>query len=121
MSYTWAMSILNMQQMVNLVTSGQGGDTGEASKALDRATELAAQSMPEPMRSTFRGADRLQREMMDLIFSSGSFISLSRASQEFHKGADPTGRAGKRTVETPSEIAKPVDPPAQAQGWGPMP
>jgi hypothetical protein len=120
MSYTWAMSMLGVQQIVNLVTARHGEDSGEAYRALERATELAAQSMPEPLRSTFWAADKIQREMMGAIFGDPSG-SLSSAWHKPVEAAESAVRVGKTVVEEAPQLTQIVASAGQIQGWGPMP
>jgi hypothetical protein len=73
MTYGWAMSVFGIQQMIDLVTPGKGGDpAGRAAKALEDVTKATTDTLDSSLKSAFNAGDRLQGGMMDMMF--GGFM-----------------------------------------------
>lgn len=62
MSYTWAMSVFGVQQMVNVFRPSQ------ATESFDNVTEATRDEFGDGLRAAFRAGDNLQRGMVDLAF-----------------------------------------------------
>jgi hypothetical protein len=62
MSYTWAMSVFGVQQMVNIFRPSQ------ATESFDNVTEATRDEFGDGFRAAFRAGDNLQRGMVDLAF-----------------------------------------------------
>lgn len=64
-SYSLATTILGLQQMGQMLTSG--GDMSETTAVINDVTARMVGHMSDPARSTFQGADRLQRTAVDIL------------------------------------------------------
>lgn len=62
MSYTWAMSLFGVQQMVNIFRPSR------ATESFDNVTDATRDEFGDGMRAAFRAGDNLQRGMVDLTF-----------------------------------------------------
>ena len=70
MSYTWAMSVFGVQQMVSLFIPRQGRSMADSVDAINNVTGAATEQLGETMQSTFRAGDQLQRGVVDLMFGA---------------------------------------------------
>jgi len=126
MSYTWAMSMFGVQQMVNLLTPGNGDLWGKAADAFDNVTDATTKTFGGAMTETFKAGESLQQGVIDIIFGGlteglnpNRWIRLGRGV------AQRTGETTLNTTQAPSPAAD-VSPgslgSASASGdWGPMP
>jgi hypothetical protein len=65
LSFSWALSLLGIKQVVNLGRSGQnGGDP------FGPVTQVAVTQLDESMKGIFRSGDNLQSRMVDVAFAS---------------------------------------------------
>src|SRR6266478_6182419 len=71
MSYTWAMSMFGVQQMLNLLTPGQGRDqTTKAAKAFNNVTDATVQTFDKTLKEAFDTGDKMQKGMVDMMGGS---------------------------------------------------
>ena len=61
-SYTWAMSMFGIQQMVNIFRPGR------ATESFNNVTKAAEDEFDDAMKATFRAGDNLQRGLVDMTF-----------------------------------------------------
>lgn len=106
MSYTWAMSMFGVQQMVNLF-SQQQGQQHPVTQAFNNVTGCTEEEMGDIVKATFRTGDNLQRGLVDMmfgIFTLGAFnqrgggsrttSNLGQQSADaFREGMRATGQA----------------------------
>lgn len=126
LSYTWAMSVFGVQQMVNLLTPGDGDLWGKAAHAFDNVTDATTKTFGGAMTQTFKFGDSLQHGMIDIMFG-GLTLGLN-PNRWIHLGrgvAQSTGEATRSTTQPPPPTAD-VSPgslgSANTSGdWGPMP
>jgi hypothetical protein len=69
-SYTWAMSVYGVQQMMNLVTPQK------AIESFDKVTVASVSEIGSALRETFQVGDRIQRGMVDMMAGSLGMFGL---------------------------------------------
>src|SRR5262245_64861376 len=72
-SYTWAMSVYGLQQMVNILGLGGSGSFSRSAQSFNNVTEATSNELGDAMRALFRGGDSLQRGLVDLFLAPLSF------------------------------------------------
>jgi hypothetical protein len=138
MSYTWAISVFGVQQMVNLIAPGQGGDqNGKTSEALNNVTQATADTFDNTLKAAFRAGDNFQSGMVDLMFG-GLLSGGCEPSRWMRMGADAmkqmtdlgmrvaqstanAGRGAAQTTGNPAGGGESEGPGMPRNGWGPMP
>jgi hypothetical protein len=81
MSYTWAVSMFGVQQMVNMLSPrGMGQQNHPATDAFNNAAQCNAEQMGDAMRATFRAGDNIQRGLVDLTFGLMTLGASNRNS-----------------------------------------
>lgn len=75
MSYTWAMSLFGVQQMVNVFRPSK------AVESFDNVTEATEEEFSDPLKAAFRAGDNLQKGMVDLTFSLFTFGVFDRGGR----------------------------------------
>src|SRR5947209_6088311 len=100
LSFSWGMSLFGMRQMLNFFFSpNPSGETGDrASEAFEAVTRAAEQQMDEPIARVFREGDRLQRELVDRMFSA-----VPALPDGISAPAGPGGGAPPRVFTAPVE------------------
>lgn len=83
-SFTWAMSLFGLEQMVNVLRPGK------AAASMDAVAEAAERQLGDVMKSTFRAGDNLQRGMVDTAFGmfSPEMLDPSRWAKMASKTAE---------------------------------
>jgi len=125
MSYTWAMSLFGVQQMVNAFRPSK------ATESFDNVTKATREEFGEALRATFRAGDNLQRGLVDMTFSvftlgmfdrrgaSGTTSDVGRQSADaFRQGARAMGQTADtigRAVQGATSYA--ADAARQGAGW----
>ncbi|HJP91129.1 MAG TPA: hypothetical protein VJ875_04185 [Pyrinomonadaceae bacterium] len=61
-SYTWAMSLFGLQQMVNVFRPGK------ATESFNNVTKATEDQFGEALKATFRAGDNLQKGLVDVTF-----------------------------------------------------
>lgn len=140
MSYTWAMSVFGMQQMVNMLTPQEQSQEHPATRAFKNVAECTEEEMAGAMRATYRAGDNVQRGLVDVMFGvltmgafnpgrggsgsgPGSASNIGRQTAEaFRQGMDAMGRA----TETVGRAARgsagqSAGSQSGSTGWGPVP
>jgi hypothetical protein len=90
MSYTWAMSMFSVQQMVNLLTPQGGRQNHPATDAFNNVSQCTVEEMGDAMRATFRLGDNIQRGLVDLTFGVLTLGAANRGGG----GRDGAGQWG---------------------------
>jgi len=147
MSYTWAMSVFGVQQMVNLMTPQGGRQNHPATGAFNNVSQCAVEEMGDAMRAAFRVGDNIQRGLVDATFGFMTLGASNRGGGQGGRGyAQQAANAGQQTAEAfrqgmgamgqaagaagqavggaASGRGRGGDGPQPAQsqtGWGPMP
>jgi hypothetical protein len=74
-SFSWAMSLFGIQQMINALGATSGDrNAAKAVDALDDITRVSLEYCGESARDTFAIGDKMQRSVIDLMFR---FIPLA--------------------------------------------
>jgi hypothetical protein len=139
MSYTWAMSVFGMQQMMNLLTPGTSQSSMcKAGQAFDNVTDATTKTFDPMLMNTFKAGDSLQRGMVDMMFS-GLMAGGSDPNRWMQMGRDAMQQmsdlgsraaqaaAGSANSASGTNAAPRTDATAQPSsapsgtGWGPMP
>jgi len=137
MSYSWALSVFGVQQVINLFKPGQGQDqTVKARQAFDRITDATNETFDQTLRQMFGTGDKLQQGVVDVMFGfTGGGLDpdrwirmgnnaikkvadLGRCSMESQAGVEQSEapQAAQQNAPDPSSSGTPQD-----AGWGPMP
>jgi hypothetical protein len=140
-SYSWAMSLFGVQQMVNLLRPSK------ATQAFDHVTEATEEEFGDILKATFRAGDNLQRGIVDLTlgFFTGQAFNPSRwtrtTTDAMRQSAEAMAQGVQGATSAMGQAASAVTPqgtatgaapmpsagaasssaPRQAAGWGPMP
>jgi hypothetical protein len=95
-SYTWAMSMFGVQQMINVFRPGRGTDS------FNNVTKAAEAEFDDALKATFRAGDNLQRGLVDMTFgvlTLGMFDrGGARASCDVARQTGEAFRQGGRLV-----------------------
>lgn len=143
-SYTWAMSLFGLQQMVNVFRPGK------ATESFNNVTKATNDEFGEAVKATFRAGDNLQRGLVDVtfgvltlgMFDRGGGRATTEADRQTADAARQSGRVVNQTVDilgqslqaatqTFGVIAQSLTGMTSAQGcggsrsqptgWGPVP
>lgn len=63
MRFSWAMSLLGVRQMANLINPSDGWD--DAKDAMNAVSSTASEQMGDTVKSFYKAGDRFQSEMLD--------------------------------------------------------
>jgi hypothetical protein len=78
MSYTWAMSLFPVQQMINILTPQGQRPNHPATEAFNNVAGAARDEFGRTLESTFRVGDNVQRAAVDAMFSVLTLGGLNR-------------------------------------------
>jgi len=68
-SFSWAMTLLGLEQMTNLLSPERSGDRKErVTRTFDAVTKATEKQLSKRTKKLFDAGDKLQREMVDLVF-----------------------------------------------------
>ena len=68
-SFSWAMTLLGLEQMTNLLSSERSGDRQDRMiKTFDAVTDATEKQLGDRTKRLYGAGDDLQREMVDLVF-----------------------------------------------------
>ena len=101
MSYSLATTILGLQQMTQMLTSG--GDMSETTHVVNDVTAGMIGHMNRPMRTTFQAGDALQRTAVDILLG-GWIPSVSAVRGALSMPAAPAA-AGTGSAPPPDAAA----------------
>ena len=107
MSYSWAMSLFGVQQMVNLLTPTGGGDpSGKTVQAFANVTDATTKVLDGSLKEAFKMGDSMQKEMMDFMF--GGMLA---------GGFDPNrwAQAGSDALQKITDIGRSMAPGASQE------
>jgi hypothetical protein len=94
-SYTWAMSVYGVQQMLNML------NPGKAAESFETVTAAAVNEMGGAMKDAFRVGDRIQRGMVDMMMAGMGMWAMdpsrimNGASSAMRQTMDATQRAAQ--------------------------
>jgi hypothetical protein len=87
-SYTWAMSLFGLQQMVNVFRPSQ------ATQSFNHVTKATEEQFGDALKATFRAGDNLQRGLVDMTFGVLTLGMFDRGG-----GAQTTSDVARQTGE----------------------
>ncbi len=110
-SFSWAMSLLGLEQMTNLLSPERSGDRKErVTKTFDAVTKATEKQLGKRTKKLFDAGDKLQREMVDLVFDVVRVENLKpdkmldRAAELAENAADSLRDRGNK--ESDAELAE---------------
>ena len=86
-SYTWAMSLFGLQQMINVFRPAK------AAQSFNKVTKATEDEFGDALKATFRAGDNLQRGLVDVTFGVLTFGMFDRG------GAQATSDVARQTGE----------------------
>jgi len=127
-SYTWAMSMFGLQQMINVFRPGK------ATESFNHVTKATEEEFGDALKATFRAGDNLQKGLVDVTFGvltlgmfnrggSGTTADIARQTAEAlrqgGRAVSQTAEAVTRTVQQGTSAATSAVTGAaqQAAGW----
>jgi hypothetical protein len=145
-SYTWAMSLFGLQQMVNVFRPGK------ATESFNHVTAATEEQFGDALKATFRAGDNIQKGLVDVtfgmltlgMFDRGGARTTADVTRQTGEALRQGGRIVSQTVDAVSQTvqsatsavagaaqqatnaqprrdAGPSSPSGAQQGWGPMP
>lgn len=106
MSYTWAMSLFGVQQMVNVIRPSK------AAKSFDNVTGATEEEFGDALKAAFRAGDNLQKGMVDLTFGVLTFGMFDRGGGGSRVASD----IGQQSAEALRQGMRAVGQTADAVG-----
>jgi hypothetical protein len=128
-SYTWAMSLFGLQQMINVFRPGKASDS------FNNVTKATEDQFGDALRATFRAGDNLQRGLVDITFGvltfgmfdrGGTRGATSDAARQTGEALRQSGRVVNQAVDVVSQTVQSATSAVtgaaqQAGGWGATP
>jgi len=94
-SYTWAMSMFGLQQMVNVFRPGKATDS------FNNVTKATEDEFDDAMKAMFRAGDNMQRGLVDMTFgvlTLGMWNGGGRGTSDVARQTSEAFRQGGRVV-----------------------
>jgi hypothetical protein len=134
LSFSWAMSLFGVEQLVNTLTpQSPSQPTHKATAAFDAVTHVAEEQLSGVLRGAFKAGDQLQKGFVDVMFSFFSLEAfnpsqLMRPTSDITKqttGAIGQGWQGGTSRPQSQASGGPPPPPGTSglqpqAGWGPV-
>ena len=127
-SYTWAMSLFGLQQMINIFRPAK------ATESFNKVTKATEEEFGDALKATFRAGDNLQKGFVDVTFGALTLGMFDRGgAQATSDVARQTGEAlrqGGRVVSQAADVVSQTVQSAtsaaaaatqQSGGWGATP
>ena len=127
-SYTWAMSLFGLQQMINVFRPAK------ATQAFDHVTKATEDQFGDALKATFRAGDNLQKGFVDMTFGMLTLGMFDRgggrattdiarqtgeALRQGGRAVSQAASAVNQTVQTATSAA--VNVAQQGGGWAATP
>lgn len=117
-SYTWAMSLFGLQQMINVFRPGK------ATGSFNNVTKATEDEFGDALKATFRAGDNLQRGLVDVtfgvltlgMFDGGGARATSEGAQQAGDAARQTGDAMRQTGDAARQSGRVVNQTADIVG-----
>jgi len=127
-SFSWAVSLLGAQQLVNLVRRPASGSGAPSSAGLDGVTRETGRQLDGYLRDVFEAGDQVQRSAVDLAYGVFTLQALSPnrlaalSADVVRQSTSALSRLlpGGGRLTNPSS-SNPGSRGCQPCGWGPMP
>ena len=127
-SYTWAMSLFGLQQMINVFRPGKATDS------FNNVTKATEDEFGDALKATFRAGDNLQRGLVDLtfgvltlgMFDRGGARATSDVARQTGEALRQGGRAVGQAVNVVGQTVQSAtyaaaDVAQQSAGWAATP
>jgi len=72
-TFTWAMSVFGVQQMVSLMGGASRGQGDHCAESFNNVSKAAADTLGSSLRAVYNAGDRLQAGFVDTLF--GGFMT----------------------------------------------
>ena len=69
-TFTWAMSVFGVQQVLNLATGGAGDQADQCAESFNHVSQASADTLGSALKAIYGAGDRLQSDMVDLLLGS---------------------------------------------------
>jgi hypothetical protein len=103
--FTWAMPLFAARQVTNLVKPGKKEEeAGDPVTAFNAVTQVAEEQFGDPIKSVFHSGDKLQREVVDLMFDTVPIVGEDAPPEQATKVAEEPSPDG--AVATPQSVAE---------------
>lgn len=128
-SYTWAMSLFGLQQMINIFRPGK------ASESFNNVTKATEDQFGDALKATFRAGDNLQKGLVDITFgvltlgmfdrggtggaTTGVVRQTGEALRQSGRVVNQAVDAVSQTVQSATSVVTGAAP--QGGGWGATP
>src|ERR1041384_2109439 len=113
MSYSWAMSLFGVQQMLNMMTPQNRQRGHPATNAFNSVTQVTEEEFNGAIKAAFTAGDNIQRGLVDLTFGLLSF-GMFDPNRMTRAAVDLGQRAAQAANPSGSQEAS----RSQATGWG---
>jgi hypothetical protein len=127
-SYTWAMSLFGLQQMINVFRPSK------ATQSFNNVTKATEGEFGDALKATFRAGDNVQRGLVDVtfgvltlgMFDRGGAQTTSDVARQTGEALRQGGRAVSQAVDVVSQTVQSATSAAagaaqQSAGWGATP
>jgi len=129
-SYTWAMSLFGLQQMINVFRPGK------AAESFNHVTKATEDQFGDALKATFRAGDNLQKGLVDVTFGVLTFGMFDRGGGAQAATSDMARQTGEALRQGGRVVSQAVDAVTQtvqsatsgtaraaqqSGGWGAMP
>ena len=127
-SYTWAMSLFGLQQMVNVFRPAK------ATQAFNNVTKATEDQFGEALKATFRAGDNLQKGLVDVTFGAltlgmgdrGGAGTTADVARQTGEALRQGGRIVSQTVDAVSQTVQSATSAVaaagqQSAGWAATP
>jgi hypothetical protein len=107
-SYTWAMSMFGLQQVINVFRPGRATDS------FNNVTKAAEEEFDSALKATFRAGDNLQKGLVDMtfgvltlgLFDRGGASASSDVARQTGEAFRQGGRMVSETMDAFSRTAQ---------------
>ena len=127
-SYTWAMSLFGLQQMINVFRPEK------AAQSFNKVTKATEEEFGGALKATFRAGDNLQRGFVDVtfgvltlgMFDRGGAQATSDVARQTGEALRQGGRVVSQAVDAVTQTVQSATSAAgaaaqQSAGWGATP
>jgi hypothetical protein len=135
LSFSWAMSLFGVEQLVNTLTpQSPAQPTHKTTAAFNAVTEATEAQLGGVLRGAFKAGQQLQGGVVDLMcsflsleaFNPSQMMRMTSDMMRQTTGAIGQGFQGRNAGPPPQAGWGPVPPPGTSgtppqEGWGPMP
>ena len=119
MSYTLAMSMFSVRQMVNLFIPREAREGSTTADSFNQLATVAAGQLGQTLGATFQAGDRWQRQVIDMIFSPSALASGNPMKWISKAGSPASEPPAPAASDAPVAGGPGAAPPSPTWSWGP--